>query len=147
MYFVDRELIEKRLSYLEKLIKELNGAQTPTNYSSKMAIERICHMVIETIMDVGNQMIDGFIMRDAGSYEDILHIMIDEKVLLEEEGKAIASLIPWRKELLQQYTELDESALYDAFKLQIEPLQSFPGKIRSYLQTELGPVSAFLPEK
>ena len=37
--------------------------------------------VIESIIDVGNTMIDGFIMRDPGGYEDIIDIMEDEKVI------------------------------------------------------------------
>ena len=35
------------------------------------------------MMDVGNLMIDGFIMRDPGSYEDIIDILIDEKVITQ----------------------------------------------------------------
>ncbi|MGJ9384101.1 DUF86 domain-containing protein [Salipaludibacillus sp. CF4.18] len=147
LYFVDRELMETRIVYLESLIKELEKSETPSTLFSKMATERMCHMIIETVMDIGNQMIDGFIMRDPGSYEDILHIMVDEKVLLKIEGDALTSLIPWRKDLLQQYTQLNDKDLYDAFQSQMEALKTFPLKVRSYLKTELGPVSAFLPEK
>ena len=35
---------------------------------------------MESMMDVGNLMIDGFIMRDPGSYEDIIDILVDEKL-------------------------------------------------------------------
>ena len=36
-------------------------------------------------------MIDGFIMRDPGSYEDIIDILMDERVISAEEGQAMKS--------------------------------------------------------
>lgn len=47
----------------------------------KKALERIVHLLIENVLDVGNAMIDGFIMRDPGSYDDIIDILVDEKVV------------------------------------------------------------------
>lgn len=38
------------------------------------------------MLDVGNAVIDGFIMRDPGSYEDIIDILQDEKVISEEKA-------------------------------------------------------------
>ena len=52
----------------------------------KKALERIVHLLVECILDTGNDMIDGFIMRDPGSYDDIMDILVDEKVVPTEEG-------------------------------------------------------------
>ncbi|WP_280769404.1 DUF86 domain-containing protein [Salipaludibacillus daqingensis] len=147
MYFVDSKLMERRLSYFEYLVSEFSKVKESKTFETEKAIERTCHMMIEVMMDIGNQMIDGFIMRDPGSYEDIVHILVDEKVLTKEEGKAIEALIPWRKELLQNYMEMDVSRLYQAFRNESTTLLQFSGKIRMYLENELGPVSAFLPQK
>ncbi|GAA3319942.1 hypothetical protein GCM10020331_028930 [Ectobacillus funiculus] len=38
-------------------------------------------------LDVGNAIIDGFIMRDPGSYEDIIDILVDEKGCTAERGR------------------------------------------------------------
>jgi uncharacterized protein YutE (UPF0331/DUF86 family) len=147
MYFVDRKLMEERLNYFEEIMGDFSKAGSTETPETRLAVERICHMMIEVIMDVGNQMIDGFIMRDPGSYEDIIHILADEKVLSKEEADALEALIPWRKELLQHYTTLDVAGMYDDFNNKSDALINFPGKIRKYLENELGPVSAFLPQK
>ncbi|PIB45003.1 hypothetical protein AOA59_08845, partial [Pseudomonas sp. 2822-15] len=79
MYFVDRELIEDRLNVLEKQLKLFSAHESWEKELDQLALERIAHMTIEIIIDVGNQMIDGFIMRDPGSYDDVIDILIDEK--------------------------------------------------------------------
>ncbi|QKS72188.1 DUF86 domain-containing protein [Paenalkalicoccus suaedae] len=147
MYFVDRSLIEARLRYLEELTEHFPQVKEATDKISILALERIGHMIIETMMDVGNQMIDGFIMRDPGSFEDIVHIMIDERVVTKEEGEAIERLLPYRKELLQNYTGYDVEALKKGFEQELSTIQVFPERIRTYLVNELGPVSAFIPQK
>ena len=49
-----------------------------------LALARLAHVIVESMIDVGNTMIDGFIMRDPGGYEDIIDIMEDEKVITAE---------------------------------------------------------------
>ena len=85
MYFVDRSKIEETLKFFDTLLTEV----TQSAYQStleKLGLERLAHMLVESIIDVGNMMIDGFIMRDPGSYEDIIDILVDEKVLPEDES-------------------------------------------------------------
>lgn len=147
MYFVDLKLMEKRLQYYEALLQEFSELKQGEIQEQHRSLERITHMLLEVMMDVGNQMIDGFIMRDPGSYEDIIDILVDEKVISKENGKSIKKLIPWRKELLQNYTELDASALYFAYKRDCDALMQFPARVRTYIEQEMGPVSAFLPQK
>ncbi len=60
-------------------------------------------------------MIDGFIMRDASSYEDIVQILQDEAVFDEETGSVLVELVKLRRPLVQHYYELDE-ALLDRWK-------------------------------
>jgi len=143
MYFVDREKLETTLAFLEKqinLFSSQNQWETPIE---KAALERITHLMIESVLDVGNAMIDGFIMRDPGSYEDIIEILIDEKVVTPESGKSLKILVQKRKELVQLYTEINHSDLYLQVSNHMQVLAIFPKNVRDYLQNELGPVSAF----
>ncbi|CAM4017124.1 DUF86 domain-containing protein [Alkalicoccus chagannorensis] len=146
MYFVDRSLLEQRLAYIDELQELLSRADSSSTLD-RLALERACHMLIESMMDTGNQIIDGFIMRDPGSFEDIVDIMVDETVLTEEEGHAVRRLLPWRKELLQQYHTLDHAALMKAFRAEEAVLRAFPAQVKRYLEQEMGPVSAFIPKK
>lgn len=146
MYFVDRKLIEKRLRYMEELLEHFPVAVNKNDFISIRAAERMGHMLVEVMMDVGNQMIDGFIMRDPGSFEDIVAILVDEKVILPAEGEQIEALLPLRKDLLQNYTSYTYKQLVDRYMANLEAVQRYPARIRHYLTNELGPVSAFLPE-
>lgn len=143
MYFVDREKIEEKLVYLENQITLFSTREAWTTPIEVAALERIAHIMIEVVLDVGNTMIDGFIMRDPGSYDDIVEILIDEKVITNETGKTLKMLIQYRKMLVQTYTEIDHSALQTDFSNHIQEFTLFIKNVRDYLVNELGPVSAF----
>jgi uncharacterized protein YutE (UPF0331/DUF86 family) len=143
MYFVDREKIEEILLYLEKLIEVFSKQREWSTPIQKAALERIVQMMLEAVLDVGNSMIDGFIMRDPGSYEDIIDILMDEKVVSSETGGILKKLIAYRKMLVQMYTNVNHTELQTEFAANLESFTVFASNVREYLENELGPVSAF----
>lgn len=143
MYFVDREKIEDTLVYLEERIKIFADQQNWSTNLEKAALERITQMMIDSVLDVGNAMIDGFIMRDPGSYEDIIEILVDEKVITSEMGDHFKILISYRKVLVQEYIDIDHQELIEQFSKYGSDLSLFAEKVREYIANELGPVSAF----
>jgi len=144
MYFVDRKKIEQMLACLEQVVDTFQEKQEYETDFEYYALERMSHLIIDCILDVGNAMIDGFIMRDPGSYEDIIDILMDEKVISEEEGKGIKEVIVLRKMLMQDYIQMNHEELYTTIQKQIAVVQKYPANIRRYLEKELGPVSAFV---
>ncbi|TSB48217.1 DUF86 domain-containing protein [Alkalicoccobacillus porphyridii] len=147
MYFVDRTNIENTLNYMESLFPLVKKLQQPKDQVEELALERVCYLFIESIIDVGNNMIDGFIMRDPGSYADIVDILMDEKVISETDGESLKQILQSRKEIIQTSGSINHQQLAQLLHHQYEALVAFPGAIRHYLTTELGPVSAFLPEQ
>lgn len=143
MYFVDREKIDERLCYYQELIRQFENQATWNTFMEKVALERITHMMIEVILDVGNSMIDGFIMRDPGSYDDIVDILTDEKVITIEMALDIKELIQWRKQIVHHYTNIDHERLIAIFGKNMNSIKSFIPSVKEYLIHELGPVSAF----
>lgn len=147
MYFVDRKKIALTLAHMNQL---LNLIETKNDWQadevSKLAFERIGHNIIESIIDVGNSMIDGFIMRDPGGYDDIIDILTDEKVIAVEMDRPLKEVIEFRKVLVRQFYEVDHARLQEVLKKNLQYLQQFPAAVETYLVEELGPVSAFLPE-
>jgi uncharacterized protein YutE (UPF0331/DUF86 family) len=143
MYFVDRNKIEETLRYMEKLLHIYKQKPSWDDELSQLALERIVHLVIEAILDVGNAMIDGFIMRDPGSYEDIIDILTDERVITADDAKGLKAIIGYRKMLVHHYTNVDHAKLLEEVQKHFPALQAYPSAIRTYLENELGPVSAF----
>ncbi|MBO8156759.1 MAG: DUF86 domain-containing protein [Bacillaceae bacterium] len=146
MYFVDRNKIEQTLKYLEGLL-DIFEKQEYSSHFEKLGLERISQMAVESIIDVGNMMIDGFIMRDPGSYEDIVDILVDENVLPEEESEGYKAVINIRKMLVHQYLEVDHDHIVNVLKKYMKSLKEFSPRIRRYLNEELGPVSAFASDQ
>jgi uncharacterized protein YutE (UPF0331/DUF86 family) len=143
MYFVDREKIEDILSYLESLTSTFEENRDWSQSLHKLALERIGQIMVESILDVGNSMIDGFIMRDPGSYEDIIDILEDETVISKENAASLKKVISYRKLLVQEYVSIEHKSLKETFTNELSAIKSFPTDVRTYLQNELGPVSAF----
>jgi uncharacterized protein YutE (UPF0331/DUF86 family) len=143
VYFVNREKLETTLGFLEKQISLFSSQEQWSTPLEKAALERLTHLMIESLLDVGNAIIDGFIMRDPGSYEDIIDILMDEKVINAEAGKSLKILIQYRKVLVQLYTEINHNDLQKQFGSHLNTLALFPKNVRDYLANELGPVSAF----
>ncbi|MDF0727436.1 DUF86 domain-containing protein [Cytobacillus sp. S13-E01] len=143
MYFVDREKIEKTLVCLEDLLTLFNNHSKWDSIIEKKALERIVHISIEAILDVGNDMIDGFIMRDPGSYEDIIDILEDEKVVISEHAIRLKNIVKLRKDIVQDYLEINHNEISLAMTENIAAINLFSTSVRTYLENELGPVSAF----
>ncbi|WP_311607593.1 DUF86 domain-containing protein [Peribacillus simplex] len=143
MYFVDRQKIEQILGFLEKQLGLFEGHDNWDGDLSELIAERLIQTSIDSVLDVGNAVIDGFIMRDPGSYEDIIDILQDEKVISEEKAIQFKKVLPLRKMLVQDFIEVNHTELHAVFSENIEAFQQFPDLVRNYLTNELGPVSAF----
>src|SRR5690625_3599305 len=142
MYFIDRSKIEQTLLYMEEILQEL-GKHTYTSTMEKLSLERMAHMTIESTLDVGNMMIDGFIMRDPGGYEDIIEILVDEKVLPEEDKESYKKVIRMRKALVKDYLTIDHEALKAVILEERPVLAKFSTHVRAYLDNESGVANAF----
>ena len=91
-------------------------------------------------------MIDGFIMRDPGGYDDIIDILTDEKVISAEMDGPLKEVIEFRKVLVRHFYAVDHTKLEEVLTKNLRFLKEFPTAVETYLVDELGPVSAFLPE-
>lgn len=146
MFFVNREKIEDTLTFLEGQINIFKQLDQIENQVQKAALERVAQMMLESVIDVGNSLIDGFIMRDPGSYEDIIDILLDEQVISGKDGEQMKKLIPFRKNLVLFFTSIDHEELYRLLNENLQAFIDFPTHVRTYLAKELGPVSAFKSE-
>lgn len=101
MYYVNQEQIERRLNVLPMIAEALQrteGGQVDS--LERFARERALHLALEVVTDVGSYLIDGFIMRDASSYEDIVEIIHGERVIDEELFTVLIQLVRLRKPLV-----------------------------------------------
>ncbi|MGR6898776.1 type VII toxin-antitoxin system HepT family RNase toxin [Rummeliibacillus sp. BSL5] len=147
MYFVDRKKIVKNLEYMEELINTYEQSNDwLEDRVHRLAVERIANILIEAIIDVGNSMIDGFIMRDPGSYEDIIDILVDESVITSEMDEPLKELIGLRRGLVRDILDVIDEEVVNVLTKNLAAIKEFSPKVKDYLTNELGPVTAFIPE-
>lgn len=136
MYFVDKDVLIERLDYIELLteaFEERNG----------LALERACHMLIEAVVDVGNMIIDAFILRDPGSYKDVMDIMENEGVITETANKHFQATFRWRSELTRNYTNLDHDEMKDSFLEHLSAYRDYRENVFNFFENEGQAITAF----
>lgn len=139
MYYVNEQQIEVRLAYTSRLCeaaKQLIDNWEGTNLQA-LAQERILHLAIEIITDVGSYLIDGFIMRDASSYEDIVEITAGEGVYPDSLKSFLLEIVQLRKALVQEYFEWKQAELHPLMQQLPDALQLFSSSVKQYLEAEL----------
>jgi len=139
MYFVNEQQINVRLAAITRLSEtaaELKQAWIG-NQLQALAQERILHLAIEIVTDIGSYLIDGFIMRDASSYEDIIEITSGEGVYPEHLKPFLLSLVRLRKALVQDYYEWQHDELHPLLIQLPEAMHQYSDAIKQYLQREL----------
>lgn len=143
MYDVNTERIEDRLLYLDRMIallsqlKQLSDEEITSEARNVAAMERGLHLSIEAIVDVGNSLIDGFIMRDPGSYSDIIEILRDEQVISQPLAEKLTIVVEFRKQLVNEYTQVPTDELIGLVRSYTEELKQFAPTVRDYVKKEL----------
>ena len=143
MYFVNRQEIDQTLSYFDQLITFYKELSIQSELEKK-ALERIVHLMIETVLDTGNMLIDGFIMRDPGSYLDIIHILVDEQVIRKNEKEAYEQLIELRKILVVDYKTIDHHYVSDIIARHLDTYETFSNQVSEFLQQQIGVANTFI---
>jgi uncharacterized protein YutE (UPF0331/DUF86 family) len=139
MYYIDREQIEERIRFVPYMIEaceRLRLSWDASNPLHVLAQERVLHLAIEVITDVGSLLIDGFLMRDASSYEDIVAVLIVEKVFPMELEVPLIQLVKLRKPLVQDYMHLERLTLHPFIEAMPSLLRSWESSVLLFIKQE-----------
>nr|WP_145402919.1 HepT-like ribonuclease domain-containing protein [Paenibacillus xylanexedens] len=141
MYYVNREQIARRLQAVPEVAEGLRHAVQAWDGGLVLGMvqERCLHLAIEIVTDVGSYLIDGFIMRDASSYDDIIQINYEEKVFDESTYEVLRELVLLRKPLVQDYFSWQREVLHPLSAVLPEILEQFSDQVSVYVEKELGP--------
>lgn len=138
MYFVDKDKLALKIKYLNQLIKDYE-----INKSNHYAFERIAQMLIESSVDIGNMIIDAFILRDPGNYKDVIDILELEGVISKDTQNHINDTVEIRKQFVHHYTELEVETLVPLFDTSIPYYRQFVKEVTQFLKKENVPITAF----
>ncbi len=139
MYDVNVPYIRSRLACLPELAQALSAATVSWTggLTEGLAQERALHLAAEIATDVGHALIDGFIMRDASSYEDIIDIISEEGVVSKQVAEPLRDLVLLRKTLVQEYDRWPRKELHPLTLELPRVLMGFSDQVEVYLKKEL----------
>jgi uncharacterized protein YutE (UPF0331/DUF86 family) len=139
MYDVNVENIRTRLACLPEITQALSSASVSWtgHVIEGLAQERALHLAAEIATDVGHTLIDGFIMRDASSYEDIIEIIAEEGVITDQVAAPLRRLVLLRKTLVQDYDLWPRRELHPLALELPKVLMAFSDQVETYLRKEL----------
>ncbi|CAM4061029.1 DUF86 domain-containing protein [Paenibacillus alkaliterrae] len=136
---MNREQIAVRLDTIPDIATTMQSlaANWQGTMLEGLAQERALHLAIETVTDVGSFLIDGFIMRDASSYEDIIEITGEEGVFPSDMLETLTELVKLRKPLVQDYFKWQRSDLHPLTVTLAAVMPAFKLAVEQYLEREL----------
>ncbi|MEK0312842.1 DUF86 domain-containing protein [Cohnella sp. 56] len=141
MYYVNRQAIASRLRCIPELAEA--SARLAGEWKGELlqglAQERCLHLALEIVTDIGSFLIDGFMMRDAGSYEDIVGVIAGENVIDEQAAGRLRALVALRRPLVQDYDLWQRPQLHPLTGELPALLTAFSESVKAYLRTELDP--------
>ncbi len=141
MFYADSDKLNRLLDYLPELggaAGELISRWQAGDRLLEAALERIIHLALEAVTDVGGLLIDGFILRDPGSYTDMMDILLDEGVIGSTRHDFLTRLVETRKMLVQDYLTPDRQLLLDMVRTLPDELAGFVVDVREFAGRETG---------
>lgn len=145
MYYVNQEQIDRRLSFIPTLVQACRDLQKahsdagsmPDTLLFHLAQERMLHLAIETVTDIGSLLIDAFMMRDASSYEDIVEILEGEGVVEAQTAGTLKALVQLRRLLAQDYMDIAREGMHPLVDALPMALEAFAEAVPAFIRKEV----------
>lgn len=141
MYAAKGEQIRIRFAYIERIVlgcEQLAELEKTTTWLAihQFAQERLMHLAIETVTDIGSLLIDAFELREASSYEDIVAIMRSDEVCDAELSNALMQLVKCRKSLVQDYMLAERTDMHPTVLALPSWLRQFRTSVEHFIEKE-----------
>lgn len=136
---IDADIIAQRLERLKGYIKELRTIQKVgkkkvcKNGIQFAAMERFIQLSVETVLTLGNHIIAGQNLRKPSTYEQIIQILAEEKIINKKtynEAKPVPSL---RNLLVHDYNEINREKLFDTAREVMPVFEELAKAYRKFL--------------
>ena len=143
LYPIDKTKVDELLQYIDELqptvmkMAEVDSALLEQDSVHRLAAERLILLLTEAFTDVFALIIDGLMLRDPGSYQDMVEIMTLEGALPKEYGEKLEELVAFRGRLVRDYVHVSAAELIATLRLLGQIFPPFTGYIRAFLDHEL----------
>ncbi len=123
--------MSQRVDWLEEIKNREDDWEKDLTYV--LASERALHTSVEFTTDIASIIIDALVMRDPGSYSDILKVLVEEDVLQKEWFDSFVGILPLRARFIRDHANIEPLEVKDAVHQYTDAFQPFMDTIASYI--------------
>lgn len=124
--------LEERVRVIEKLNEKPAGWACDDVLCN--AAERAFHIAVECVTDVGNDLIDALVMRDAGGYADIVKVLAEEHVVSTAWYEKFLGAVEFRQRLIREYNRVTPDETEGAIRAYSSLFPTYASFIRDYVR-------------
>ncbi len=126
------KMVEDYVSDLRE-VQQLTFKEYQTEKYLRRFIERTLHTAIEACLDIGRRLISQAGFRYPTDNKDVFVVLIEEGVLPDSQRDPLQAMAGFRNVLVHQYADLDDLAVYGAFKKRLGDFENFATSVQEYL--------------
>jgi len=136
---VDSDIIAQRLERLKNYVRQLRQIQKTgkkkvcKNAISFAAMERYLQLAVECVLSVGNHIIAGLNLRKPATYDQIMQILAEEKVIAKKTLSLGRPLPVLRSLLVHDYSEVNREKLFDTARGTLPVFEDLAKAYRKFL--------------
>jgi len=125
--------LNRYLGFLKQL-RDVSFEELRDDFKTIGAVERYLQVSIESIIDIGNEIISQLQLRRPEKYRDIPYILSEENIIPREFADTIASMIGFRNILVHDYASIDLNLVYAFLKNKLEDFNRFIKYVAKWLE-------------
>jgi len=133
---VEKELIKRKLSFLEEYHKDLAEVSMGLVYKKfsedkiiRRFIERTLHLAIECCLDISQHIISYEKYREPVNNQDIFQILIEENILNKDLGENLKKMAQFRNIIVYEYIKIDPEIIFSILKKNLPDISKFSNLI------------------
>jgi len=137
---VEEEIIKAKLAkmrqylrYLEEL-RKASLEEFKRDFRLSGSAERYLQVAIESVIDIGNEIISSLQLRRPERYRDIPYILSEAEIIPRGFADSVASMISFRNLLVHDYASIDLDLVYSFLQTRLIDFESFMKHIVSWLE-------------
>lgn len=136
---VDADIIAQRLERLKCYVKQLRTIQKSgkkkvcKNAITFAAMERYLQLAVECVLSVGNHILAGLNLRKPSTYEQIMQILSEEKIITKKILTASKPISSIRSLLVHDYSEVNRDKLFDTARAIMPAFEDLAKVYRKFL--------------
>jgi uncharacterized protein YutE (UPF0331/DUF86 family) len=137
---VEEEIIKAKLAKMRQYLRYLEELRKASldefkrDFRLSGSAERYLQVAIESVIDIGNEIISSLQLRRPERYRDIPYILSEAEIIPRGFADSVASMIGFRNLLVHDYASIDLDLVYSFLQTRLIDFESFMKHIVSWLE-------------